>query len=439
MNLPYRYQPRWWLWVLLVVIGAGLAILGLSIRERRKRDGYVVQLRDAVQRAGCIVEVGRVERGFVTTTLHDIDLRFAAASGYAARIGELVISTSMLGRPAAKTQGLRFSLKGEPSQLVDNLAVLKRLTTTHLADDYGEVSVDYSHRFFGTLSLEGVVLDSGNSGDVVRARQVSLGGAHWQDVAFTVRRRNQMIELGLGDGPIEDARIHFSYFPPSRGAAQWALTVTRQPLRSLGLRFGWDPGPAFESTTVGGSLTFVVPTDPTMKARGSIQAALDRWPKPDWPEVDALMGNTTSILARIEPSADMTRWNLAKVILSQALYTMEGVGRLDWDRQPRLVIDVEGARNCAQLRAHLPASTHLERVKSYLDLAASGPNDSQKAHEEAKIRLQLSSVNAPAGQQHVAWRLGAGCGLLELTTGQFVQLDLPRISPKAATNEQSAH
>lgn len=407
--------------LLVVVVGAAITMLLL---DGKARDKLVTSLREGAERSGASVEFGRIERRVGATVLHDLQIAVKAAPGVRITVGALTIPVAIVGDRELRAQSIHVRLTGEPSTLFDGLPALKLLIEKATAVRLADVSVEYEHRFFGRVALEGVTLESQQGLEVVRAAQVQLDAAKWQNVTLAVRRRNRLIEVGLGDTSVQDAKAVLGYFESSRGASQWALTVSHQSARRFGQNIGWDPGPAFDATTIGGSLTFVVPDDPALKIRGSLQAAFDLWPKPAWPEIDAVMGNTTSVFARLEPSNDLRHWALAKVSLSQSLYTLEGAGRLNLDDHPTLLFDVSGARNCAQLQAHLPPSIYLENVKRYLEPSHAGAavaTGDSKSLEEVTIRLQLSATNPKNSTDHMGWHLSPGCGMAELLDGQFVQ------------------
>jgi hypothetical protein len=267
-----------------------------------------------------------------------------------------------------------------------------------------------------------------NDAIVVRARRIDLGTQKWNDSVFSAHQRNQLLEVGLGAPSIKEAPLQLGYFASTRGVAQWTLTVKHQPAGTLVRQLGLDLGSALDCAAIGGSATVIVPDDATQPTRGSVQFALDQWPKPDWPDAASLLGNSASFIARIAPSADFSTWDLLDAESSLSVFSMKGAGRFQLGVKPSFALDVQGKRRCAQLEAHLPPSVHSDEVRRYLSSSATTPVNpsvatTDRRREEVLLRLQLVGGSTEQPPQ-VAWKLTPGCGLSGLESGNFQNLSL---------------
>ncbi len=403
-----------------LIAGAG------SCRGYRAQRQLLERLAAQAAQRGIQVELGAIRHGLLSSTVHHVKLSFSRAPGVSVSMDELVASADLFGAPQVDIDRLVVSLTGEPSTLHSSLAALPSRDGIDLTIRH--VGVEYLHRIFGKLKLDDVKVEQRGAVALVRAESARIGEVGWKNIQFSIARRNEMIEVGVGDGPIQSAPIQIGYFPSSRGASQWAVTVIHQSARTLGARVGWDLGAEFDSASLVGSLSFIVPDDPTLAVRGSVQVAIDGFPRPKWASAEQLLGNTISFTSRIEPSRDMSLWNLPQVDVATSLYSMVGVARIHLGKASRFAADVSGALNCAQLGAHLPPSSYLDGVRRHLaqvDRVPAANSEADPHPEEARLRLQLSATLADNGPHHVAWHLSNACGLPELSAGTFQELDLP--------------
>jgi hypothetical protein len=412
-------------WTLPTLLGA--VLLGLW-RDLRQREHTLAAWLANARSAGWLIETSRVEPGVLSTKLRQLRVKRADVAGLEATASNLVVPSSLLGHARLSTESLRLTFTGEPSAVFD---ALQSTQWSWVAPR--SVALEYAHPLLGRVVLEGATSSANGARRDLHADSVRIGTTTWHDVSLAVQRRNRLLELGVGSGPIPEARIHFGYFPPSRGASQWTLTIVHQPARSFGQQLGWDPGVAFEPSFIGGTVALVVPERPGLEPRGSIQAVIDNWPKPEWPDADALFGSTASFFARVEPAADRRVWNLPEVDLSQALFSLKGTGRLTFGSPPSLLFDLSGARSCAQLESNLPASSYADQVKRYLATCPPGTAPSAcdaRRREQVTVRVQLAAVDLAKSVHRVAWHLEAGCGLTERNSGEFVPMDLPADTSK---------
>jgi hypothetical protein len=411
-------------WLLLWSMSALAVATGAGVGYQAQRR-LPEKLRQQALQQGFSVEFGPVQRGLFATTLRNVKLSSNNATGVNATIDVAIVRGALISAPRLAIEHIHFSLNGEPMALYEQC---RSISWNGMQVTWRELSVEYAHKVFGNLLLEDLQLDPRDDSTIVRAKRVNVGAARWQDVAFSVHRRNEMLEVGLGDGSVKTALVQLGYFPSTRGASQWTLTATHQPARALGQQLGWDPGPEFDASFAVGSLSFIVPDDPTRRIRGSMQLTFDGWPKPGWADADALLGSTMSLLARIEPEQNMRRWNLPHVEASLSLFSLTGTGRIEFGDRPSVALDLTGTRNCAQMNAHLAASSYLNRVKTFLEQEPATKATAHRAFrlvELVPLRLQLFAEASASGRRNVAWHLEPGCGLPELSKGSFMPLELP--------------
>lgn len=408
----------------LLLITAAIAVSATTcVLGYRAQSAVPARVQQLAAQEGLLIEPGGVSNTPFSTVMRDIKLRIQGASFVTGVIDELSVRGALFGAKGAHAKQCRLMFVGEPSTIFDGLLAPRVWNQSSLS--VGEVNAEYSHPVFGKLSLVGVRVERADDTLVVRATEARLGAARWQDVFFSVHRRNQMIEVGVSDPSPKTAQIQIGYFPSARGGgSQWTLTFTHQPVRPMAQRLGWELGSAFESTSAAGSLSFVIPADKTQKTRGLLQMIVDRWPRPSWPESEALLGGAGSFLARIVPSEDMLRWELVHTEVSTSIFTLVGTGRIMLGARPSIAFDVQGTRTCAQIQGNVPPSVYLDSVNQFLEPSSAADAPARRA-AQAGLRLQLFAENAPNGRQQAAWRLEPGCGLSEMTEGTFTKLDLP--------------
>lgn len=415
--IKFSSPNRWFLWS---VVALGVTVVAVFSVGYRLQRGAVERVRMLAQRQGFQIEFADSSRYPFVTLLRKVNVQSKQASFAQASIEALTIRSTFTGTTKVTLDGCRVVLSGEPASVFEGLLPHMKAQLPEIS--WGRVDVEYSQRVFGKLTLSHVRVERKQDVLVVRADSAGLGAARWQDVFFSVRRRNQMIEVGLANESPADAAAQLGYFPSSRGLSQWTLSLKHQPARSLAHQLGWDLGEEFEPTRVGGTLSFVVPQDPARPVRGLLQLVIDRWARPDWPDSEAIFGNTASFLARIVPSDDLSHWDLKHVDVSLSIFSLIGSGRVSFGPDPRLAFDVRGTRTCAQIQGNTAPSRYLDQVNAYLDASAGDTN--QRRGETAAMRLQVSAERASA-KRNVAWQLEPGCGLSASKQGEFLELQLP--------------
>ncbi|MGE5788873.1 MAG: hypothetical protein ACM3ZE_30065 [Myxococcales bacterium] len=413
----------------LMLGGAALVlVVATCVVGYRAQSAVPYRVRQLLSQQGVLIEPGSVSNTPFSTVMRGIKFQVRDAPFVTGRIDELKVGSALLGSVRVNIQRCQLILSGDPSTILDGVLASTNWSTNAIS--VADVNVEYSQRVFGKLSLAGVRVER-NAGIVtVNAAEARLGRGRWRDVLFSVHRRNQMIEIGVSDASPTTATTQIGYFPSARGGgSQWTVTFVHQPVRPMAQRLGWELGAEFDATSAAGSLSFVVPREASQPIRGLLQMIVDRWPRPKWPESEALLGGAGSFLARIVPSDDLQRWELVHTDVSLSLFTMTGTGRILFGPTPSVAFDVQGTRTCAQIQGNTPPSTYLDRVNHYLEQA--GASVAERRATQASLRLQVFAENG--GKQNVAWRLEPACGLSEMTEGSFISLELP---PKedAATN-----
>jgi len=398
-----------------------LAVMVLFVRLWAQRQA-VEQLTVRLQHRGVRLEHGAVQHHLFATTVRDVKIAFTGAPGISVNVDAIDVKAQLLSFPTIDCERIVFSLNGEPTALHADLNALPDWRDFGLSPK--RLDVEYAHRIFGLLSFESVSFEHRGPVLELSADRVRLGTMQWANVRGSMAPRNEILELGVGTGPIQSAPFRIAYYPSSRGGSQWTVDVQHQSVRHLARQAGWELGPEFESAFVVGTLSFIVPDDPTLSVMGSVQLVMDNFPKPAWSQAERLLGSTIGFTSRIEPASDGSRWDFPQVDVTMAPFSMAGVGRIEWGAQSRLAVDVSGSLNCAKLAANLPPSDYLESVKRHL--ANRAPLAAKLTTELVPLHLQLAATSKEQGSRHVAWQLNPGCGISELTAGTFQTLGLPQ-------------
>lgn len=265
-------------------------------------------------------------------------------------------------------------------------------------------SFRYSHRPFGEVTLDAARIKERDAGVYeVHADAFSLGSQTWRDLDLSLRRRVETIELV--QAPSGDFKpIQVSY-TKGRAAALWAITLPHQPARRALDHYAPDLALGDERAALLVSVSLVVPHVPENPVRGQLELVLDAWPKPDWPDAKALLGDTLSLGGRIEPDASGANWQLEDVRVSTLLFSLNGRGHIEWRRTPALRLAAAGTLTCQQLASNLAPSVYQEQVQRYLASAS-------RAQRAGTVELSLHlDIDAAAGRREVLFRLGSGCGL----------------------------
>ena len=415
-----RIRARIILGLLLVI--AGLA--GYAWKSKASRE-LLARLRQRAALAGFVLDFGTVERGWFSSTIHHARLHLG--SGTLVTVESIRLSKPPFGETAVAFNAVHCLIRGSLTELFEELG--KERKWRDLAITFNHVNVDYEDRLFGRVALKDVIVKRSGSGYLLRAGELSLGSKRWQAVTLSIEKPKVALTIGIGEQVASTAQIQLRYMPTRGIASEWVLDIVSQRLAPLIRRIGVDPGTTFDASRIVGSISIIVPDDPQRKLRGTLALLVDGFIKPHWPDATALIGETGSLGARIEPAADRSSWALTHVEATLPLFSLTGTGKITFGDCSRLAIDVSGARNCAQLRAHMPPSKYLEQVESHLETnsAKSLAKDSgDLALESAELRLQLDLDDFSQGRRNIAWHLTPGCGLKELSEGTLANLTLPR-------------
>jgi hypothetical protein len=393
---------------LLVAVGAGTVATYVAYRAQARLAGRVQQ---AALEQGLIVSVGRAEPGLFSARFHDVTVRFKEAAGVRAALSRVTLEGALFGSPRLLIDEARFVLEGDPSSVYQSLLLLPEWQGVPAS--WQRLSVEYAAPILGKATFEELSVERTGTAFVSRAAQVKLGPVLSRNVRLSLDKRNQLIELGLGEpeGQITPAQV--GYFGSNRGASQWMFSARHQPVRPVAQALGWELDSAFDESRAVVSGSLIVPDDRSRPIRSNLEFALDRFPKPAWPEAPALLGDTAAFVASFPLPAPGASWDIQHATLSLSMFTLAGTGKVSWREKPSFSLDLSGKLTCAQLRGNLPASVYLEQVKKYIDSEPALPAavTAARLHEEVELRLQIAMDKAPGGVREAVWHLNAGCGL----------------------------
>lgn len=412
MTVQERTRSKWILWSFLALVAAATVSAYLGFRAQAR---LASELRAQALAQGLSLEVGKAERDGFAIVFHDVKLRFKGAPGIRASLNRVRVDGALFGSRQATIDEARFTFAGNPSELYQSLGALP--TWQGLPLIWQRIGLEYSDPLLGKAVVEDLSLTRSGSAFRIRAGEAKWGSAAARNVALSLDKRNQLFELGFGEPDGKTQPTQLGYFGSNRGASQWMLSARQQPFRALAQVFGWEFGAPFEETLAVVSASLLVPDDRARATRGNLEMVIDRWPRPNWPESLALLGDTAAFTAHVEgPDKPAPSWELTHVSLSLSLFTLTGPGRLYWGNEPSLSLDLAGKLNCAQLRGNLPASSYLDQVKQYLapEPALAKPEADARLREEVQLKLRLRADKAASGKREAAWHLDAGCGLSAL-------------------------
>jgi hypothetical protein len=392
---------------MVAVLAATLLVGTAAVTYRAER-----RLQQDAQRLGVLVELGSLERRIFFTRARNVQLRFERVPGVTAHVNAVTLHGAVLGSAHAKVDTLRLVVTGEPHAAWE--ALRSRLAWQGLPVSWRQLDIEYSHPLVGKLRFEDVRLASGTTSPSMTAALLALGAVRLPAARLDVDDSGNMLELRLQTAAVS---LELRYFRPSSRGALWAWRVPNQPLKPLAALLGWQLGSGFESTRVGGLLSFQPAARAIEHTPGQLQLVFDDWPKPAWPEAEALLGNVAAFSASIEPTRDRSGWELSQAKMSLLVFSLLGRGRLATGAHAALTLDLQGARSCAALQQLLPPSSYSARVQQHqtgarsgASLAAGAASADDAAHLQLRLALQSRSSSA-------SWRLQAGCGIGELSSG----------------------
>lgn len=401
MASPKPRRVAWLVTLLAAALVLGAAVLTYRAERRLQQDA---------QRLGVSVELGSLERRIFFTRARNVQLRFERVPGITAHVNAVTLQGAVLGNAHAGVDTLRLVVTGDPSAAWK--ALRTQLTWQGLPVSWRQLDVEYAHPLLGKLRLEDLRFASGTTSSSMTATQVELGAVRLQATRMAVDDSGNMLELRLQDAAVS---LELRYFRPSSRGALWTLRVPNQPLIPLARLFGWQPGSGFEQTRVGGLLSFQPATHAAEHTPGQLQLVFDEWPKPDWPEAAALLGNVAAFSASLEPTSDRSAWELSQVKLSLLVFSLLGRGHLAGGPNASLTLELQGARSCTTLQQLLPPSSYRARVQQHLAGNPIGMPDSgtAPAEEAAHLQLRLALHRQTAS---ASWRLHPACGIGKLAS-----------------------
>lgn len=399
---------------------AGLLILGAIalglVFSHRQHTQLPEVLRTRAGAAGVVLRFGAVQATPWRTTLRAVEVEFARVPGLKA-----VADTATLhrhgggaGLPEVAVEHLTVTVPAGALVAIEELAQLP--LWRELSLDWRRLTVRYENRLVGAVLFDDVRLQRTVAGAspslsaavaplVVSAGSAQLGSRRWENVVLGLRRRGQMLEVGLGSAAIASAPVVLGFFAPQGPAATFIGTLAHPPAPLLARALGLRLAPGFEAARIGGSLSFAVFDDPSRPVAGTVELIASGWPSPAAPDAAVILGKTVGFGARLVPAPDGTAAALEGVRVSTSLFSLFGAGRLQLQPDLRLTLDLSGSLTCAQIRGNLPPSDVRDAVSKYLD----GPP--KRAAERATMRIQLDAALTTTEAPRVDWKLDAACGL----------------------------
>ena len=309
------------IWLGLAVVGA--VAVGLALRYRSLAR-LPEQLRQQAFAAGITIKIGAVSVRPLATTIREVALEFPRAPGVIAIIDRATLRPAAGGLPEVAIEHVHITIGATALPQLEELTRLplwRRLKAT-----WGHVSVTFANRVIGHLDLDDVRVDrtarpgtsdggsaNGQAPDAplsLVAGTVTLGERRWSDVALSLARRNQMLEIPVGDASAARAPLVVRTFPTQGGLTRWVLALAHRPATELASAVGWASGAVPSGLRLGaglrlgGSLTFNVPDDAHQPTTGRVDLVSDGWPAPDVPDGAAWVGPTVAFGARVELARD---------------------------------------------------------------------------------------------------------------------------------------
>lgn len=350
----------------------------------------VEQFRADLRARGAELFIEQLDRGALTDVLGGVRLKFGGEVTLEAP--EARVSHRPFGPPLIRVPSARLVLRGDP---LTSFSRLRGFLSDPVAGiSLGDMSVDYRHRSVGHWDLDGVKRSAAEGS--FTADQARFGSVRWPNPSFSVTAKDHALEVRVG-GADATPRATAKYLSGDERAAEWIVTVPNQALGA----FGGD------TSRISGTLSWVVPSNPTLPPRGGFRFVMDQWQQPPWPEAKVLTGSSGAVAAVLLPAADGASLRLDRVEVAAALFTLEGSGSVTFSGEPELRFEAKGQRTCSELAEHLAPSRYRDQVRAKLEQGV------EPGWVELELRAQVRL--GEGGSSSFRWHLKPGCGLAELT------------------------
>jgi hypothetical protein len=271
-------------------------------------------------------------------------------------------------------------------------------------------TIDVFDRGLGHVALTGVEVESGKDRLFLRSQEVKWGTRRWRQVSWTISRPKTALNIGFYEA--SQPTTNLTFFPSANGASQWIFDVGRQPLGAVVEHWGFAKTNRLVETQITSVMTMVVPDASAQPVYVTVQAVLDRWPLPNWPEALALFGRTASVGARLVAGDDGNQWDIVRAEVSTGVFQLQGNGTLFLSPFPHLSVSVQGRRTCAQLGAVLAPSEVRRKVLDYLARHAQTAGPTPEAGS-VELTLQLDVEDGPTPSGRLRFWQSSGCGIDE--------------------------
>ncbi|HEY5961234.1 MAG TPA: hypothetical protein VIV60_31975 [Polyangiaceae bacterium] len=404
-----------------VVSGLFVLLIGsLTVWRAHVRSDFVAELQRQASASGVTLRLETVSASLWGDAFFKATVDLGPEVSITSE--RVVVRKGLLSAASILADGAHFELRGTPVALWDRW--IQTESWQRLPITFANSSADYRGPSIGHVALMGAELTRDAVGYRLVASQLSFNGKRWDDVSLLIGRPNAIVKVDLVDQNRPGTPFELRYFPTQGKAAEWMLAVPSQPLAALLARLGAGAASTPAASRVAGSLSVFIFDDPKTLARANLQLVIDNWFMPAWPDAAALTGRSGSIGMRLEPTQESRLWRVTRVEVAAATFALTGTGTLALGEPTRLSFSARGTRTCAQLAAHLPASTYRQRVARYLEQASPPSKGNEpgraiaaNADQTPTVELSLTSdvTMGIGGHSSFVWHLGAGCGLEELT------------------------
>jgi len=386
-----------------------LAALGILLVSLERSGASCIDALDETARAhGGSIEIGAVERNLFDSKLHDV--RLGLRHGVTIRAPVAYVQHGLLGDSTLDVPDALITARAEPRASFETLYDF--LASPTPPPMVGALTLDFLHRSLRGVQLDGLSGSASERSLSLRAETVHVGAAMFSDTPLAVSSPHGILTVDLGATKRSGPRATARYAPSDGRAAEWLVDIPHQSFAALRAALRLGRVRPEDHSHIAGTVSWIVPDDPTLSSRGSARFVVDQWYRPDWPEASALTGSTGSLAARIVPEPSGTL-RLERVEVGAAVFALEGTGTISAEGEVTASLDVSGRRTCSQLSENLAPSRYRQSVHAFLEQTR--PNATAVSDGSVELRLVIDLRTGNPGWARFAWHLTAGCGLDELS------------------------
>ena len=274
--------------------------------------------------------------------------------------------------------------------------------------------VSYEAPRLGAVSLADARYEATPAGDKIHTSALSFGGFSLADVSMVGARPHTTIRFKFGADPSDPRATELGFIPSTGQAFEWALTLPSQPFPEFADRAGFRAADDWDSATIAGTGSLLVPEASNLHPRANLRFVIDRWHQPAWPQASAVTGASGAIALRLTPTATTRSWTV-RAEVEAGLFSLVGAGELSVEEGARLTFRASGTRTCAELAQRWTESVYRDTVRAELERRVGGAAE----NEVVRLTLEVNLEPARAPQLDFRWHLDQGCGLSELKEPQL--------------------